>query len=900
MAAVLPDSGFQLVAYRNHAWQTQTGQVTVTVRDTHGDAKAGLNVYVFDGNAYTGFNGITDDAGQLVLTLPEGSYRFRADYNGTQFWSDTENHSPDGDTCRVPNCESAAITVTLPVTVNVAEPDGTALAGLTVYAFDGNTYTNFSAVTDADGQAVFTLPQGSYRFRADRNGTQFWSSADNACALPGCEATAITVTKPVTVVVRSQSGEPYLNLPVYAFAGAAYTGYSGTTDANGAVVFTLPQGEYRFRADYDGVPFWSEETDACALPGCETAAVTLPGGTGESQVTIQYEYDALNRMTAARYSNGIAFAYTYDAAGNVLEYAVTLNGQTKTTSYTYDEANQLLTATQEGVTWHYTYDGNGSLIQITPGENVANGAKRYSYNTAGFLVKVETYTTDWQPQAEMAYDGLGNRLAMTGYADGQSVTTQYALDGGQTLLASAEEQTTAYLYGLGAIGEQTDAWAYSLPDGTNTARQLVNGSGKVTLVSSYTPWGDTLSIQGTGGFTFGYFGGMMDTATGLLYVGNGQYYDPQTGRFLNRDAKTDQTNPYVPWKSDPAGAMLAPLAFLAMVYGKKKSRGKWDNLVIALVLLCATAMSVSGCTKTPQAVTVGSITATITPIETPSPTQETTYAVTINTPTQSVTVTLTPTITATLPAGCVNGVWWTGFEKDSENPENLEKIAKRIYYEGASSYSDTTRREKVFMAMAWALRSINLHRNYQSYIELTANPFVLSISTSKDGAVWDNYDNDYKEITRCILNSEPCSYGPNPWNVYGPTDLVEWISPQNNHRLNADGSVLHFHSSLIPTCPPEGCELPDIRSRDWMVNDLQANGYVEKYFTLPDYNNECYVSGVYFYHSSNKYAETGETAFTAATHGKQTKVQPPEGYLVCPQLGESDKLPAMPALYNRK
>ena len=31
----------------------------------------------------------------------------------------------------------------------------------------------------------------------------------------------------------------------------------------------------------------------------------------------------------------------------------------------------------------------------------------------------------------------------------------------------------------------------------------------------------------------------MDAATGLLYVGNGQYYDPATGRFLThgREAK---------------------------------------------------------------------------------------------------------------------------------------------------------------------------------------------------------------------------------------------------------------------------------------------------------------------------------------------------------------------------
>ncbi len=40
-----------------------------------------------------------------------------------------------------------------------------------------------------------------------------------------------------------------------------------------------------------------------------------------------------------------------------------------------------------------------------------------------------------------------------------------------------------------------------------------------------------LEIHGTGNFSFGYLGGLMDTSTGLLYMGNGQYYDPSTGRF---------------------------------------------------------------------------------------------------------------------------------------------------------------------------------------------------------------------------------------------------------------------------------------------------------------------------------------------------------------------------------
>lgn len=156
-------------------------------------------------------------------------------------------------------------------------------------------------------------------------------------------------------------------------------------------------------------------------------------------VTINYEYDPLNRLTSATYGDGTAFCYIYAAVGNVLEYTSTINGTSITTTYTYDAANQLLTATKDSTTWHYTYDGNGSLIQATPGDEILNGAKRYIYSAAGFLVKVETYTNSWQSQAEMASDGLGNRLEMTGYADGQSITTQYELDNGRVMSVSAND-----------------------------------------------------------------------------------------------------------------------------------------------------------------------------------------------------------------------------------------------------------------------------------------------------------------------------------------------------------------------------------------------------------------------------------------------------------------------------
>ena len=49
-------------------------------------------------------------------------------------------------------------------------------------------------------------------------------------------------------------------------------------------------------------------------------------------------------------------------------------GLTKTTTYTYDDANQLLTADDGTTTWYYSYDGNGSLVMSSPDQSEANGA----------------------------------------------------------------------------------------------------------------------------------------------------------------------------------------------------------------------------------------------------------------------------------------------------------------------------------------------------------------------------------------------------------------------------------------------------------------------------------------------------------------------------------------------
>ncbi|MBK9008612.1 MAG: hypothetical protein IPM31_16675 [Anaerolineae bacterium] len=189
----------------------------------------------------------------------------------------------------------------------------------------------------------------------------------------------------------------------------------------------------------------------------------------------------------------------------------------------------------------------------------------------------------------MGFNGLGQRLSM----DAAGVIATYVLDGDRPLSAESGGNTNFYLYGLGAIGEKTDAWSFALPDGTNIPRQLTDANGEITLASRYTPWGDTLEIRGAGNFTYGYLEGILDVATNLIYVGNGQYYDPTTGRFLTRDVNPNSTNPYTPW--NPIGAIVGPLGVISAFYSRKKKGGKGGTWIVLLLVTVTVGMTLSAC-----------------------------------------------------------------------------------------------------------------------------------------------------------------------------------------------------------------------------------------------------------------------------------------------------------------
>ena len=107
----------------------------------------------------------------------------------------------------------------------------------------------------------------------------------------------------------------------------------------------------------------------------------------------------------------------------------------------------------------------------------------------------------------------------------------------------------------------------------------------------------------------------MDAATGLMYVGNGQYYDPTTGRFLTRGALPGSTNPYIPWGVNLLGLLLGAGIVVGLYRRKHGKFSKYGNLALFFVFILTTNMILTSCCPPVQEPSP-----TPTPTEPPAPT----------------------------------------------------------------------------------------------------------------------------------------------------------------------------------------------------------------------------------------------------------------------------------------
>ena len=240
-----------------------------------------------------------------------------------------------------------------------------------------------------------------------------------------------------------------------------------------------------------------------------------------------YTYDALNRLTSARYSTGESFAYEYDAVGNrqVMTRTTPLSG-TVVTTYTFDVANRLTDrAVSDGRTYTYTWSNQGQMLaEWTPGSAV----RTFSYDTRGQMTEATVFTQT----TRFTYNGDGARVGVEVVG---VMTTAYTLDYAAGMRVLAEETitgTTLYLYGDDCLGqyEESEGLLYYLSDAEEMVRQVVNDQGEITAVWLFDP--DGLVLEGPQGpVSHLMCRGIYDWSTGLIYKDQ-RYFDPTLGLWL--------------------------------------------------------------------------------------------------------------------------------------------------------------------------------------------------------------------------------------------------------------------------------------------------------------------------------------------------------------------------------
>jgi RHS repeat-associated protein len=261
--------------------------------------------------------------------------------------------------------------------------------------------------------------------------------------------------------------------------------------------------------------------------------------------TTRYLYDPLDRLIRARtLASGttppadttdcagstslICWDYEYDGASNRTREAM-IGGQVidQTTTYSYNQTNQLLSRTRTGggttTTSSYSYDANGNEISNGAGrtltynrrdQTTAIGATAIGYLGAG----QDRQVAEGGKFRQFNVLGLGTIERPTGGS------WHVARDENGNLL-SQRSGSERYYYLSDALGSITG---------------LTDTSGNLAANHRYQPYGTDLASTGTNASEFRYAAG-HPTSGGLYHYGQ-RYYDPTDGRWTQRDPLDQYTD----------------------------------------------------------------------------------------------------------------------------------------------------------------------------------------------------------------------------------------------------------------------------------------------------------------------------------------------------------------------
>ncbi len=284
----------------------------------------------------------------------------------------------------------------------------------------------------------------------------------------------------------------------------------------------------------------------------------------DNHKTINYNYDRVYRLTKSspfsrnkleKLFDDIVHhhseSYSYDPVGN------RQTGPDKFDSYTYNNANELLTSTEHPhQNTQNEYDVNGNLIKKTETIGKWKVITSYTYDDENRLILVSIQKGDKIKEISFAYDPFGRRISKTiekeeftddddkdngkhGHND-YPKTTFYIYDN-QNIIAEYDgngKQTAFYIHGPNIdeplSAEIKNTRIYYHADGLGSITTLTNHMGHKVQQYDYDSFGNIKSTPFWIKQPYTYTGREYDYDTGLYYY-RARYYDPSIGRFTTRD-----------------------------------------------------------------------------------------------------------------------------------------------------------------------------------------------------------------------------------------------------------------------------------------------------------------------------------------------------------------------------
>ena len=287
--------------------------------------------------------------------------------------------------------------------------------------------------------------------------------------------------------------------------------------------------------------------------------------------TIQYEYDAEERITKVIDSVDGTCEYTYDALGQLLTEVV---NKVEVNEMTYDEYGNI--KSKNGIAYGYNED------DVWKDKLISYNGKSITYDAQGNPTSYLGHTLTWEKGRQLkSYDTNAYKYNKDGIRISKTVNGvehKYVLEGTNIVKETWGSNTLIPLYDLdgtvcGINYNGTAYYFYRNLQGDVVA--ITNDTGVTVAKYTYDAWGKCTITSDTSGANiatinpFRYRSYYYDTEIGLYYL-QSRYYNPEIGRFINADDllylnpndKTKGSNLYayclndVVNKFDPNGAWV--------------------------------------------------------------------------------------------------------------------------------------------------------------------------------------------------------------------------------------------------------------------------------------------------------------------------------------------------------